>query len=172
MGRASAPDLDGASLRHEVLTHTGVLARLSSARDQQKLFEPVLPRRSVQIWYARHRSICNWDPLHVALASLADVEAHERLPASLDELGDCRAIVVAAPRPNMPPFSFAELDHWRACGRGRQVPVMYLAAQPPEQAGPATPPGVTCIKYPVSLAALSGILTEMTGAPEPAVRVA
>jgi CheY-like chemotaxis protein/HD-like signal output (HDOD) protein len=124
LGTSFLPEIDGQSLRCEVLSNTSLLARLSRS-DEQRLSEPLFPARPFRVWYARHPGYASFDPLGTVLGFLAQTETYDRLPVSSGELEGYAAMVVVAARPGLAPFQLnSTVGHTSTAGR--TIPVLYL----------------------------------------------
>ncbi|MEP0846505.1 MAG: HDOD domain-containing protein [Phycisphaerae bacterium] len=86
---------NAAPLREEAVGTTLLLAKLGP-EETRRLAEPLIARLPVRVWYARHESMSEIDPLGAALQSLSDVQLEARLPESAAEL-DGRGLVIAVP---------------------------------------------------------------------------
>jgi CheY-like chemotaxis protein/HD-like signal output (HDOD) protein len=88
--------IEPAALRGEVLTATNVLARLP-ANEEARFLKPLQTRRQTRVWYARHASYANLDPVSVALGLLAETRGEGRLPHEPAEIEGTDLILVASP---------------------------------------------------------------------------
>lgn len=161
LGTSVLPEIDGQGLRCEVLSNTSLLARLSRT-DEQRLSQPFFAARAVRVWYARHPGYASFDPLGAALGFLAEADARDRLPANPAELEGCAALVVAAARQGLAPFTDGAITAVSTMIPGRIVPVLHLTPGPVGGASapppPPLPPHVTHVPYPVSIARLAGFI--------------
>lgn len=157
LGTSVLPEIDGQGLRCEVLSNTSLLARLSRT-DEQRLSQPFFAARPVRVWYARHPGYASFDPLGAALGFLAETDVRDRLPANPAELEGCAALIVAAARQGLAPFTDGAITAVSTMIPGRIVPVLHLTPGPVggASAPPPLPPHVTHIPYPVSIARLAG----------------
>ena len=161
-GHDAPPPPDGALLRAEILGLTGALARLSRG-EEAELTVPLFPRKAARVWLAREPGLSSFDPVQAALDSVAEVDAHDRLPGN-GQVTDHRGLVVLARRPSAGGFgdrNIAQaLSAFPAASGGAAaagaVPVLWLvqgtdgAPAPDAAAGGAIRPVV----WPVTLGAI------------------
>ena len=76
---------------------------------------PLLPRRGVRVWYARHVSYANLDPVAAALTLLAEARIEARLPHEPAEIEGTDLVLVATPFLDSGP---AMLNEVRAIQKG------------------------------------------------------
>jgi CheY-like chemotaxis protein/HD-like signal output (HDOD) protein len=146
------PIIDGRALKSEVISSTALLAQLTAA-DEAKLRRGLLVGpRARRIWYARHKGLASIDPLEWALNELAQVEVHDRMPESIDELSGFHAFVVSVLRPVS---GFGVDDTAHACGR---LPTLYVHAGDAPADAPAN---LSICRHPVALAHLGSFIASI-----------
>jgi len=147
-GHDRAPAYDSDALRAEVLSLTAMLARLSP-EEERELMKPLLPRCERRLWVARDPALCPLDPVTAALASVAEVDLHDRLPISREERSDHAALVVLSRAPGAAGFSAGDITRAREVFDG--VPVLWLSGRADAVAADAALVPVT---WPVPLSRL------------------
>jgi CheY-like chemotaxis protein/HD-like signal output (HDOD) protein len=155
---------DAAALRSEVMCLTAMLARLPGG--ESKLLAPPFARRPVRVWLTRDTTLSAFDPVEMALQSLADVEVHDRLPgaAELDEVQGCVVVMRAG---EVPAISAARIEQMIADaeGRGRPRPVYWISGSRLQAAGPKSPAPV---QAPLELSDLAAFIETLVPAAKPA----
>jgi len=155
---ATPLQIDGESLRSEVLSNTSLLARLSR-EDESRLARPYFPRRNVKIYYARHPGFSAFDPLETAINSLSSAVAKQQMPGNASELEAFDAVMVAASRPGINPFP---LDFVATITQrpNRPLPVVYLCGNLEPAASPVAG-HVRLMSYPMTLAQMNQLIDAM-----------
>lgn len=127
-GTAPIPQIDAALLRAEVLTTVNLLAGVGSAQAAE-LCRPPVPFTGRRIFYLRHPSYSDLDPLGVLLGLVGTVDARNEL-VSAQDLPSYDALIVAGPRNESigQPLTPALVS---LIAR-RPIPVLCLSAVPPQ----------------------------------------
>lgn len=168
-GVAKPSRIDAVSFRSEIETMSHLLAGLSPA-DEAKLREPLFPRRGVRIWYARHESLAEFDPLATALQLLADAEVQPALPVDAAALSGFSGMVIAAPREDTPAFTAAEAGRCRTGKEPAHVPTLFLSGQDdPRHRSPArsshtdgaSGEGLEVCRFPITLRTLASFIAAL-----------
>ena len=146
-GDVPAPRLDDVTLRSEVLTTVNVLAG-SAATRLDDLCKPLVSDRGLRIWYVRHQSYSELDPLAALVGFAGELSIHDR-PPEREELASCDAIVVADSRQDNPQAAQDQAQNLARLTAGSAARVMYLCGSDPAKF--AAPSTVVCRKLPVSL---------------------
>jgi HD-like signal output (HDOD) protein len=103
-----APELpDTIAFRTEISVMTSMLARLSAA-DERKMMEPMFKLRDRTLWLARDSSLSPSDPVALALATMVNIQVHDRLPGA-GEAQSLQGLFVLARDATVPGFSAAEV---------------------------------------------------------------
>lgn len=102
-------------LREEAVSTTLLLAKLGP-EETRGLAEPLIAPLGARVWYARHESMSEVDPLGAALQCLASAQVEARLPGSAAEL-DGRGLVIAAPAEGGAGFSLEDAQALAQPGR-------------------------------------------------------
>ena len=101
--------------------HPCILAGLPQGQEQS-LSKPLISQSDARVCYCRHAKLAALDPLHTAIASLARIELHDRLPRA-DDFNGVRCIVVASPGPG--DSLLPEIVH--LCGQAEvKVPILHV----------------------------------------------
>jgi HD-like signal output (HDOD) protein/DNA-binding NarL/FixJ family response regulator len=148
-------------LRSEVLATTVTLAGLSRS-DQAKLLVPMFKVSEAKVWVARHAGISEFDPIGIALESMAKAEVHPRLPTP-DDVKNVDGVVIVAPSPDTPGFTATEItaalrQHQRSEGL---LPLLAIACEP--QRGDLISP--IAWRSVMSLSQLAGFIESLAVAP-------
>jgi hypothetical protein len=119
---------DAQSMRAEVLSLTVALARLSRL-DEKKLTAPMFKPKNSTVWVAREPSISKFDPISLALESLAKTTINDRLPAS-GEAEQFGGLLVIASGISVAGFCKDEIEQLaKKCrSTGRTCPVLMVFA--------------------------------------------
>jgi hypothetical protein len=150
VGDEHPPRPDAVAFRTEILTLTGVLARLGPA-DLDALMRPPYAPSDASVWLARDATFSSFDPVEAALASLArSVDVQNRLPLAAREWDGYHALVVSARGPTASGIRPAEAAKALAHRPGGPAPCLWLT---PRREGPppAAPPTVAVACGTVSL---------------------
>jgi CheY-like chemotaxis protein/HD-like signal output (HDOD) protein len=147
------PEIDGNALAADVISETALLAKFPPT-DETKLRRPLLERHNARIWYARHDSLSDFDPVETALARLAQVQTFDQLPEALAELSGFDGVVIAVPRRSTK--GFGSDDAARACG---DLPTLCLHGN---DAPPPAVPRLTACRYPVPLSRLAAFINSLS----------
>ena len=151
-GQGTPLELDDHVLRSEALTAVNLLSSASSAVTA-RLCRPAVEPTGLRVWYARQPMYSSFDPLTAFLRLAADVDIHQAIPSSPQQLGGYDAIVVAAARAENPLAAQQEVGQILKLISSQPIPVLYLSG-----VGPEALPGrgqITCTKLPVSLSGLA-----------------
>ncbi|HVX84750.1 MAG TPA: HDOD domain-containing protein [Phycisphaerae bacterium] len=141
----------------EVASESLMLTRMLSGAAgpvEAALNKPLLPPTDAVVWYTRHPGFAALDPLEAALASLATVHTHDRLPQS-DELANIHALIIAS---SNPPPKLSELPRI-ATRAGTRLPLLYLTPGAPIQEDTPSP-DAEILQYPLTLARLKSFLAK------------
>ena len=95
LGRDDPKPPDLTAFRSEVFYTTGVLARLNDDQARAVMTSPY-ERSKVRLCVVRESGLSSFDPVLVALQSMAEVRVTDRLPDVMNA-GECQALVVLAP---------------------------------------------------------------------------
>lgn len=151
-------EIDGHSLRSEVLSSTSLLSRLSK-EDEARLVRPYFPRHNLKLYYARHPGFSAFDPLGAALDSLAETTISEQPPQRSTDLDGFDGVLVSASRPGINPFP---LDVLSSITRrpDQPIPVICLCGSVDLQTPPIAS-HVRIIRYPLSLSQLDVLVSSL-----------
>jgi hypothetical protein len=162
VGSEHPPCPDAAAFRNEILTLTGVLARLGPA-DLDALTRPPYAASDARVWLARDATFSAFDPVAAALGSLARaVDVHNRLPLAAREWDGYAALVVSAKGPGASGIGPAEAAKSLAHRPGGPVPCLWLSPRR-EEAPPAAPSSVDARYGAVSLDDLAAFAASLAG---------
>jgi HD-like signal output (HDOD) protein len=148
LGREEPKAPDSTSFRSEVFCTTGVLARLSE--DQARaVMKPEFERTAARLCVVREAALSPFDPLTLALESMAEVRVVDRLAAVDDE---CGGIIVLAPSDLTGGFTSQDVQAaagQAGAGSTAPVPVLWLVGRVNgmAQRGAAVSP----VRWPVRL---------------------
>jgi HD-like signal output (HDOD) protein/CheY-like chemotaxis protein len=164
-GDKTPPPLDPAAKRSEILVATNILARLP-AKEEARLIAPILSRRHLRICYLRPESYIELDSLAFALSLTTECTNVQSLPKSA-ELADFDALIAVAIRPNTGPVLLSDFKTATEAAGLPNFPILVLTDQ---GAAPCeSPPNITHLTYPLSLADLHDWLTQtVSRKPRPA----
>ncbi|HUB26236.1 MAG TPA: HDOD domain-containing protein [Tepidisphaeraceae bacterium] len=124
-GDANPKRPDAQALRAEVLMLTLSLAKVSRS-EEARLAAPMFQPSSGKIWLARERTLSQFDPVEIALASIAEVQISDRLPIA-SELDAIRAIIVVAPTIANSGFTQRDIEAFLSARRAAGKPLACLA---------------------------------------------
>jgi CheY-like chemotaxis protein/HD-like signal output (HDOD) protein len=128
VGNQNPPRPDPAALRSEVMGLSFSLPRLSRA-DEEKIHGQMFKRHSTRVWVARDPRISEFDPIGLAMQSLAKAEIYQRLPtaAEAEEIDRLVVITVSA---NTPGLGWRDIESALAKTRaaGKSIPAIAFAA--------------------------------------------
>jgi HD-like signal output (HDOD) protein/DNA-binding response OmpR family regulator len=130
-GNGPPPALDDLTLRSESLTMVNVLSGVTS-KEAALLCRPPLDRTDMRIWYARHASYSDFDPLAAWLKMAGTVEVHSKPPSIAPELDACDMVVVAAARQSNPLTLQQQISDLLKATSIRPTPVLYLSGADPQ----------------------------------------
>lgn len=154
-GGVAVPNLDPEMLRSEALTAVNLLSGASGAQ-ASALCRPLITGQCGRIWYCRHASYSDFDPLAALLGFAGEVEITDGLPDPT-ELGKYDVLVVAAARQENPLPVQQEVGQIVNLTASRPLPVLYLSGAAPDAL--SAPPQVVCRKLPISLTDATAFLT-------------
>jgi CheY-like chemotaxis protein len=122
---------DAQKLRDEVLCLTASLARLSHV-DEAKLLAPMFNSASAKVWVARHAGISQFDPIAVAVESLAEHAIHEQLPTP-KETQELHGLIIVAPTPGAAGIlkNNFEAIQSNTVHLGHKLPTLAISAEAP-----------------------------------------
>lgn len=146
-GAGPVPELDAVMLRSEALTQVNLLSGVSGAQAAE-LCRPLITAQCGRIWYCRHASYSDFDPVAALLGFAGEVEISDGLPDPL-ALATYDALVIAAARQDNPQVGQQEVGQIARLTAGRPLPVLYLSGVAAE-ALPASDQ-IMCRKLPISL---------------------
>jgi CheY-like chemotaxis protein/HD-like signal output (HDOD) protein len=145
------PDkFDTAEIESDAVTAVNKLAE-PSAKTHALLVTPLIARSRAKVLYLRHSSFAAMDPLEIALGSLAEVEAHEKITGPEDFRG-FNAVIVAVPDSQNLLYQFVARYI-----RQMKDPIPVLAFTASTAAAPA-PPGSSLQKLPVPIPDLADFI--------------
>ena len=156
-GDAEIVRLDDQTLWSEAVMVVNVLSGAPSAL-AGKIAQPLIPPSGAKIWYSRHASYCDFDPLAAALHFGGDVELHDGLPKSPDELDGFDILVTAASRQENPLPAQQDIGTILKVTAARPLPVLYLSGAEPAALTGLTPD--SCHKLPVPLSAIVNLFAK------------
>lgn len=154
-GAAGVPGLDPQMLRSEALTAVNLLSGVSGAQASE-LCRPLITGQCGRIWYCRHASYSDFDPLAALLGFAGDVHLSDGLPDPA-ELKNYDALVVAATRQENPLATQQDIGQIAQLTAGRPLPVLHLGGVAPDAL--SAPPQIVCRKLPVTLSDVTAFLT-------------
>lgn len=111
-----------AEIRSESSMSVGMLANPSSV-DMAAFSKPLLGRDEINIWYMRHTSFAQLDPIEIALSSLASSRTYDRLPVAA-ELAGVQGLIILAPTGGRSPLPDACRLRSQA---GKPLPILHIA---------------------------------------------
>jgi CheY-like chemotaxis protein len=122
---------DPQKLRDEVLCLAASLAKLSRA-EEAKLLAPMFKRATAKVWVARHAGMSDFDPIAVAVQSLAEHAVHEQLPTP-QEMQDLHGLIIVAPSPGEAAILQSNFQTMQsnAQNTGQKLATLAIAAEAP-----------------------------------------
>jgi CheY-like chemotaxis protein/HD-like signal output (HDOD) protein len=164
-GKDDPPSPDPEQFRSEIACLTSMLARLSSEEDS-KLLAPLYMRREAKIWVARDPALSAFDPITVALQSLAEVELSTKLPNETEQNG-VGGLVILSAGTSMPGFSAEEIRSTLSLAEGLQLKTLWVsrAVEQHRRDGAVEPNTVGPITGPLTLARLAQFVVDSQGIP-------
>jgi HD-like signal output (HDOD) protein/CheY-like chemotaxis protein len=147
-GAENPPRPDSAQFRNEILTLTGILARVAP-RDEAALMRPLYDPVDARVWLARESTFSTFDPLAAALESMVRLDVRDRLPLAAQEWTDHRALVILAKSPANGNLTPAQLPKPLCLPPTGPVPTLWAVARADN-----TPPGTgaaTPVTLPITL---------------------
>jgi two-component system chemotaxis response regulator CheY len=147
-GADNPPRPDSVQFRSEILTLTGILARVAP-RDEASLMRPLYDPVDAKVWLARESAFSTFDPLAAALESMVRVDPHDRLPLAAQEWTDHRALVVVAKSASGSKLSPAQLPKALGLAPTGPVPTLWGVSRT-DNASPA-PDGTKPVTLPITL---------------------
>ena len=142
---------DSASIRSEVFSLSGFLARLPD-REESKLMTALYPCRKVRVLLVRAPVFSSYDPVEAALESLAKVTVVNRLPAKKADIAEYGALVVMSPSSSTPGMTGADIGRTMAMRDAGPLPVSWLVGRADAAAAPSEPQPTV---WPISIAHLA-----------------
>jgi CheY-like chemotaxis protein/HD-like signal output (HDOD) protein len=135
MGQPNPTRPDPAKMRTGVVAMTVALARLSR-HEEQKLLAPMFKMHKAGVFIARSPGVSEFDPIELAITSLAKTKLSDRLPANREADG-CGGMIVIAPSNEQAGFSTMEIESVAAKYRvaGRAFPVTMVCAEAKQMDG-------------------------------------
>ncbi len=152
LGTPNPVMLESGSIRHAVVAHTSLLARLpkdEEARVSGRMFPPT----TLRIGYVRESHFSTFDPLLAAVELLgASVEVLNAIPESVGVADKWDAMVVAC-RTESAGFGISEIGRFRKTDP-RTLPILYVSET---AASPLLSelPRLTAIRLPVTMKSLA-----------------
>jgi HD-like signal output (HDOD) protein len=157
VGNEHPPCPDAVAFRNEILTLTGVLARLGPA-DLDALTRPAYPPAETRVWLARDATFSTFDPVAAALGALArTVSVQNRLPLAPREWDGYDALVVSARGVGASGIGPAEAAKSLAHRPGGPAPCLWTSPRR-EEGAPPPPPTVRVAAGAVSLDELAAFV--------------
>lgn len=147
-GADNPPRPDTGQFRNEILTLTGILARVAP-RDEAALMRPLYDPVDVRVWLARESSFSTFDPFAATLESVVRVDAHDRLPLATQEWTDHRGLIILAKSPTNGNLTPAQLPKPLCLPPSGPLPTLWAVSRA-DSAQPASD-GTKPVTLPITL---------------------
>jgi HD-like signal output (HDOD) protein/CheY-like chemotaxis protein len=151
-GADNPPRPDSGQFRNEILTLTGILARVAP-RDVEALMRPLYDPVDARVWLARESAFSTFDPLAAALESMVHVDVRDRLPLAAQEWTDHRALVILAKTSRSANLTPAQLPKPLGFAPKGPIPTLWTVCRP--DSVPVGPEGGTPLILPITLDSLA-----------------
>jgi hypothetical protein len=164
-GKDDPPAPDPERFRSEIACLTSMLARLSSEEDS-KLLAPLYLRRDAKIWIARDPTLSAFDPVTVALQSLAQIELSSQLPSKPQQQG-VGGLVILSAGISTPGFTAKEIRATLALAEEMKLKTLWVSGvlEQRRRDGVMEPHTIAPVAGPLPLAQLAQFAVDSQAVP-------